>query len=187
MQVRRSAAAAGLFKSPSQYIKRWSETKRLFSLQPASLGLSPRIAQSGCHPGISAMFHVLACACTRALALHMYSQALTAPSSACMCWSCGDAWYLCYLADCIWQKLVGHAAKVQCVCECVCRLVCVLWGRQSERSHGEALASWLNACLLLIRCNPYTVQGTWGHMSTDHMSWYFIIKISIVTMLWLLF
>lgn len=151
-----------------------SLSNRLLSPQPASLALSPRITQSGCHPGISAMFHVLACACTRTLPFCMYSQALTAPTSACMCWSFGDPWYLCYLADCIWQRLVGYTTKLQRACQCVG--LCVFWGWQTKWSHGEALASWLKTwpyairpCLLLIGCSPYTILGSeimWPLIST---------------------
>lgn len=156
VQARRSAAVAGLLKSPFQYVKDgprltvWTcsvsghlcRFNSLLSPQPASLGLSPCITQSGCHPGISAMFHVLACACTCTLPFRMFSQALTAPSSAWMCWSFGDPWYLYYLADCMWQRLVaGSTAILQCACECVG--LCLFWGWQTKWSHGEALTSRL--------------------------------------------
>lgn len=153
----------------------------LFSPQPASLASSPCITQSGCHPGISAMFHVLACACTCALAFRMSSPALTAPGSACMCWSFGDPWYLCYLADCMCQRLV---TPLKCtVCASVCRLVCYevdrLRGHMVKPSQVDSkpvLMLNIRPCLLLIRRSPYTILWIWDHMTTDHKRWYFILN-----------
>lgn len=196
MQVRRSANVAGLFKSLFQYIRRWSETKRLDVLSFVSC-----VSLAACFLLSQHLWVYLHA--SHDLGATLEFQLCSMCSHVCVHWllpcTCtARRWLLPAVRVCvdpvetpgiyaIWQTAYGRSwwatpLKYN-VCASVWRLVCVLWGRQTERSHGEALASWLNASLLLIRCSPYTVQGTWDHMSTDHMSWYFIIKISIITLL----
>lgn len=134
MQERRSAAAASLPKSPLQHVGdaprlnvctcaasvRVSLLHRLLSPEPASLGLSPPITPPGCHPGISAMFRVLACAHTCTLPARMSS------SQQCVCVDPLETPGI----SAIWQSARGRAWWVapphESVCVCVCRLVCVL-------------------------------------------------------------
>lgn len=125
-------------------------------------------------------FSYVPCA-SMCVAFRMYSPALTAPSSACMCWSFGDPWYLCYLADCICQRLVTPLKYN--VCASVCRLVCYeadrLRGHMVKPSQVDSkpvLMLNIRPCLQLIRCSPYTILWIWDHMTTDHMRWYFILN-----------